>query len=129
MRSVYLPLATDSKDHPGETAVAATIERALPSTHAINEKLARKPGAGGMILFGLILAAGLFYVASHLISDLSVEQATSIRPYIMLVGALLIALGFEFGPILFQQIAQPRVFKCQVLAVNPDLRCFTHSVL
>ena len=76
--------------------MAATIERALPSSGAINEKLARKPGAGGIIIFGLILAAGLFYVATHLISDLSVEQATSIRPYLMLVGALLIALGFEF---------------------------------
>jgi inorganic phosphate transporter, PiT family len=76
--------------------VAATIERALPQSGAINEKLARRPGAGGIIIFGLILAAGLFYVATHLISDLSVEQATSIRPYLMLVGALLIALGFEF---------------------------------
>ncbi|MGA6972102.1 MAG: inorganic phosphate transporter [Candidatus Binatus sp.] len=76
--------------------MAATIERALPQSGAINEKLARKPGAGGIIIFGLILAAGLFYVATHLISDLSVEQATSIRPYLMLVGALLIALGFEF---------------------------------
>src|SRR5208337_2437298 len=45
---------------------------------------------------GLILAAGLFYVASHLASDLSVEHETSIRPYLMLAGALLIALGFEF---------------------------------
>ena len=49
-----------------------------------------------MIVFGLILAAGMFYVARHLSSDLSVEKATSIRPFIMLAGALLIALGFEF---------------------------------
>jgi inorganic phosphate transporter, PiT family len=75
--------------------VAATIERTIPAK-AIDEKLARSPGAAGMIVFGLILAAGLFYVATHLASDLSVEQATTIRPYIMLAGALLIALGFEF---------------------------------
>jgi nucleotide-binding universal stress UspA family protein len=49
-----------------------------------------------MIIFGLILAAGMFYAASHLASDLSVEKATTIRSFVMLVGALLIALGFEF---------------------------------
>ena len=76
--------------------MAATIERSIPANAAIGEKLARRPGAGGIIVFGLILAAGLFYVASHLISDLSVEKATTIRPFIMLGGALLIALGFEF---------------------------------
>ena len=76
--------------------MAATVETAIPANGAIDEKLARKPGTGGIIIFGLILAAGLFYVASHLISDLSVEHATTIRPFIMLAGALLIALGFEF---------------------------------
>jgi len=49
-----------------------------------------------MIVIGLIIAAGIFYIARHLSSDLSVERATSIRPFIMLAGALLIALGFEF---------------------------------
>jgi phosphate/sulfate permease len=76
--------------------VAATIERTIPSSGAINDKLARKTGTGPIIIFGLILAAGLFYVASHLASDLSVEHETSIQPYLMLAGALLIALGFEF---------------------------------
>jgi PiT family inorganic phosphate transporter len=76
--------------------VAATIERAIPGKLAIDEKLARKPGATGIIVFGLILAAGLFYVASHLASDLSVERAITVRSFLMLAGALLIALGFEF---------------------------------
>jgi PiT family inorganic phosphate transporter len=76
--------------------MAATLETAVPSKVALDEKLARKPGPAGMIVFGLILAAGMFYVARHLSSDLSVEKATSIRPFIMLAGALLIALGFEF---------------------------------
>jgi phosphate/sulfate permease len=69
----------------------------FPSTRsAVDQKLARRAGPGGIIIFGLILAAGMFYAGSHLISDLSVEKATSIRPFIMLGGALLIALGFEF---------------------------------
>jgi len=79
-----------------ETAMAATVESVHPAKLAIDEKLARKTGPGPTIIFGLIRAASLFYVAQHLISDLSVERATSIRPYLMLVGALLIALGFEF---------------------------------
>jgi inorganic phosphate transporter, PiT family len=76
--------------------VAATVESVITTKGAIDQKLARRTGPGGIIIFGLILAAGMFYVANHLISDLSVERANSYRPYIMLVGALLIALGFEF---------------------------------
>jgi len=49
-----------------------------------------------MIIFALIFAAGLIYVATHLISDLSVERNVTIRTFLMLAGALLIALGFEF---------------------------------
>ena len=66
-----------------ENAVAATMERAIPAK-AIDEKLVQSPSTGGIILFGLILAAGLFYVAQHLASDLSVEQFTTFRPFLML---------------------------------------------
>jgi inorganic phosphate transporter, PiT family len=76
--------------------VAATIESSIPVKGGIDQKLSKSPSVGGIIIFGLILAAGMFYAASHLISDLSVEKATTIRPFIMLGGALLIALGFEF---------------------------------
>jgi inorganic phosphate transporter, PiT family len=76
--------------------VAATVQSAIPAKVAIDAKLARRPGAGGIIVFGLILAAGLFYVATHLASDLSVEKTITIRSFLMLGGALLIALGFEF---------------------------------
>jgi PiT family inorganic phosphate transporter len=76
--------------------VAATVEHVITQKAAIDEKLARKPGPGGIILFALILAAGLFYVAHNLAADLSVEKFTSVGPYLMLGGALLIALGFEF---------------------------------
>ena len=66
-----------------ENAVAATIERAIPAK-AIGDKLARSPSMGGIILFRLMLAAGLFYVAQHLASDLSVEQFTTFLPFLML---------------------------------------------
>ncbi len=76
--------------------MAATVERVSSPNAAIDEKLARKPGMFGIVIFLLILAAGLVYVARHLASDLSVEGFTTVRPYLMLSGALLIALGFEF---------------------------------
>jgi hypothetical protein len=40
--------------------MAATLETAIPSKVALDEKLARKPSPAGMIVFGLILAAGMF---------------------------------------------------------------------
>jgi hypothetical protein len=43
--------------------VAATVESIHPTKVAIDEKLARKSGAGGIIVFGLILAASIIYVA------------------------------------------------------------------
>lgn len=76
--------------------MAATVDTAIPEKRAVTEKLAQGPSTGGIIIFGLILAAGLLYIAVHLSSDLSVEKATTIRPFLMLAGALLIALGFEF---------------------------------
>jgi PiT family inorganic phosphate transporter len=62
----------------------------------IDAKLARRPGTMPMVVFGAILVVGLVYALTHLISDLSVVQFTSIRPFLFLAGALLIALGFEF---------------------------------
>lgn len=63
---------------------------------AIDVKMARKPGTVPVVIFTVILAAGLVYALSHLISDLSIVHTNSIRPFIFLAGALLIALGFEF---------------------------------
>ncbi len=63
---------------------------------SIDAKLASRPGRAGAIIFLVILAAGGIYAGSHLISDLSVVQTTSVRPFLFLGGALLIALGFEF---------------------------------
>jgi inorganic phosphate transporter, PiT family len=69
---------------------------AVAVDRAIDAKMARKPGTMPVVIFGVVLLLGLFYALSHLISDLSVVQSTSIRPFIFLAGALLIALGFEF---------------------------------
>jgi inorganic phosphate transporter, PiT family len=62
----------------------------------IDAKLARRPGTIPMVVFGIVLIVGLIYALKHLISDLAVVQSTSIRPFLFLAGALLIALGFEF---------------------------------
>ena len=69
---------------------------AVAVDRAIDAKMARKPGTIPVVIFGLVLVTGLFYALSHLLSDLSVVQFTSIRPFLFLAGALLIALGFEF---------------------------------
>jgi len=69
---------------------------AVAVDRAIDAKMARKPGTAPGVIFTIVLLVGLFYALSHLISDLSVVQSTSIRPFIFLAGALLIALGFEF---------------------------------
>jgi PiT family inorganic phosphate transporter len=69
---------------------------AVAVDRAIDVKLARKPGAMPMVVFGLVLVVGLIYALYHLISDLSVVRSTSVRPFLFLAGALLIALGFEF---------------------------------
>ena len=55
-----------------------------------------KAGGFGLLIFGVILIAGVGYSASHLLDDLAVERTTSWLPYVLLGVALLIALGFEF---------------------------------
>ncbi|MBV8362357.1 MAG: inorganic phosphate transporter, partial [Deltaproteobacteria bacterium] len=49
-----------------------------------------------MVIFSLLLGAGVIYAVSHLIKDLQVVKVHSILPFMFLIGALLIALGFEF---------------------------------
>jgi PiT family inorganic phosphate transporter len=51
-----------------------------------------------MILFFGILAAGLLFVAYSIYSDVGATgtRVTSYLPYLLLIVALLIALGFEF---------------------------------
>jgi len=63
---------------------------------AVHEKLSKKPGMIGMIIFGIALLIGVIYSASSLISDLKAESTTSFFPFLLLGVALLVALGFEF---------------------------------
>ena len=64
--------------------------------HAVGEKLAKKPPALGLVIFGLAMAVGLVYSVVHLLSDLSGVHPTSVYPFVLLGVALFIALGFEF---------------------------------
>jgi PiT family inorganic phosphate transporter len=70
--------------------MAVAVDRPLDA------KLARKPGTFPMVVFGMVLVIGGVYALSHLVSDLSVVQSTSLRPFLFLAAALFIALGFEF---------------------------------
>jgi inorganic phosphate transporter, PiT family len=69
---------------------------AAASTAAVQQKLARKPGKIGVVIFGIALLIGFIYSAIHLGNDLSAVRTTSIYPFLLLGVALLIALGFEF---------------------------------
>jgi PiT family inorganic phosphate transporter len=63
----------------------------------LDEKMKKSPvGRWGIIAFGVMLAAGITYIAMHLGADLSVVHSASVFPFILLGVALFIALGFEF---------------------------------
>src|SRR5277367_5407905 len=65
-------------------------------TSVLDSKLAAGPGRIGILIGVLVLLAGLVYVGSHLLGDLSGVHAESWLPYALLGLALLVALGFEF---------------------------------
>jgi PiT family inorganic phosphate transporter len=69
---------------------------ATVATSVLDAKLQKSPGKLGMAIFGGVLLIGISYTAIHLVSDLSGVHATSIMPYLLLILALLVALGFEF---------------------------------
>ncbi len=69
---------------------------ATASQTVLDAKLSRSPGKLGMIIFGIVLAIGVAYAGSSLLSDLSTVHSGSFLPYLLLGIALLVALGFEF---------------------------------
>src|SRR5271167_5062717 len=69
---------------------------ASAATSVLDSKLHKSPGKLGTAIFGGVLLVGISYTAVHLVSDLSGFHSTSIMPYLLLVLALLVALGFEF---------------------------------
>jgi inorganic phosphate transporter, PiT family len=62
----------------------------------LDAKIKRAPGKVATMVFGGVLACGLVYAGSQLVSDVSHVHTGSIFPFILLGIALLIALGFEF---------------------------------
>jgi len=62
----------------------------------LDQKLKKSPGRLGMMIFGVVLVAGLGYVGAQLAKDLSGVHILTAWPYLLLGIALLIALGFEF---------------------------------
>src|SRR5271170_1156625 len=65
-------------------------------TSVLDSKMAAGPGRIGILIGVLVLLAGLVYVGSHLLGDLSGVHAESWLPYALLGVALLTALAFEF---------------------------------
>jgi inorganic phosphate transporter, PiT family len=63
---------------------------------ALEAKMGARPGRIGVLVFGIALVAGFIYAGGHLISDLSGVHSPSVLPFLLLGGALFIALGFEF---------------------------------
>jgi inorganic phosphate transporter, PiT family len=59
-------------------------------------KLSRGPGRTGMLIFGLVLVAGLIFIGNSIARDLGGLELGSYWPYVLLGTALLVALGFEF---------------------------------
>ena len=55
-------------------------------------------GPTGIMVFGAVMALGLFFTAYSIFSEVEAAGAkpTSILPYLLLAVALLVALGFEF---------------------------------
>lgn len=80
-----------------EDAAVVVLPPSEPQTSsAVHQKMNKSPGMIGMIIFGVVLLAGLGYVGFSLISDLGSTRLVSAWPYVLLGTALLIALGFEF---------------------------------
>jgi PiT family inorganic phosphate transporter len=75
----------------------ATAVEVMPAGKSLLEsKLKKSPSPIGAVVFLLALLSGIAYIGFHVSKDLDHVTVTSIWPYVLLVLALLIALGFEF---------------------------------
>ena len=86
-------MATAPSSLPASGPVTAVKPAAVPSVH---DKLNKRPGAIGVLIFGVVLIIGAIYAGSSLARDLSTLHSASIMPFLLLGLALLVALGFEF---------------------------------
>jgi PiT family inorganic phosphate transporter len=66
------------------------------ATAAVQQKLSKSPSKAGMLVFAVILIAGVGYALINLLTDLSGVRTASTFAYFLLGVALLTALGFEF---------------------------------
>ena len=71
---------------PGRPPAAALLEKPMKKSHAL---------ISGVVVFGALIA-GLGYIGFHINTDFAGVNLGSIWPYLLLITALLIALGFEF---------------------------------
>jgi inorganic phosphate transporter, PiT family len=78
-----------------DTAVAVAASPAEAGS-LLDQKMKKSSSRMGMMIFGIVLVAGLGYVGSRLAHDLSGTHLVNAWPYLLLGIALLIALGFEF---------------------------------
>jgi PiT family inorganic phosphate transporter len=78
------------------TAPPAAPATPAPTTHSVHAKLSKGPGTIGILIFGLVLIAGIIYIGISLSHDLISLQGGPILPYILLGVALFVALAFEF---------------------------------
>jgi PiT family inorganic phosphate transporter len=76
--------------------MATNMAPAAGIKSGLHDKFSKSPGKLGTGAFLAALALGLAYVGTQLIGDLASAPTTNILPYILLVLALLVALGFEF---------------------------------
>jgi PiT family inorganic phosphate transporter len=72
------------------------VTGAASERHTLHEKMSKGPGKIGMLIFGVVLIAGLIYIGASIARDLSGVRMTSAWPYVLLGIALFVALGFEF---------------------------------
>jgi PiT family inorganic phosphate transporter len=78
------------------TTAATPLTAPAPVTAAVHDKINKGPHKIGIFVFGALLAIGVVYALSHLISDISHVHHPSSAAFLLLGVALLVALGFEF---------------------------------
>jgi PiT family inorganic phosphate transporter len=76
--------------------LATLIEAMPPGRSLLDRRMKKRSSRAGIVVFLLVLLAGLSYIAVHVAKDLNNVTVTSVWPYLLLALALLIALGFEF---------------------------------
>ncbi len=79
-----------------EASSVALPPGVVPPKSALEHKMNKSPGLIGSLIFGLVLVVGLGYAGFHLVDDLSGTHLAGTWPWVLLVTALVIALGFEF---------------------------------